>query len=430
MNIFIKTVLFLTCSFSLASAQELLTFKDAIAMAMQKNHRIEIARNDAQIAENNVHIGNAGLLPRIDVSAGSNYQDSKLNTPAGELAEGSTLNTAQVQARYTLFDGFGNIYRFKRLQALGEIGRLQARSQIENTLVQVSGAYYAAALSFDNLEIAKELLSISRERLERAKKKSLFGQANTIQVLAAKVDLNADSVTVTQAIFHWDEAKRNLNVLLSRDVNADFVIDSRIEFPQEIELATVRNAALEQNAAFLISQHLHKQSNYDVNIARSARLPQVDFTTSYGYNRTDSELRIALNEPNKVFRAGATISLNLFDGFRTSKQIQNAKLELENRKIAEKEARLQLERDVANGYEAYRNARLVLSLEEQNLKSAQLNFKRTQELFNLGQVTTTQFREAQLNLIRAKNNISSAKFSAKLDEIELLRLSGTLIKEE
>ena len=66
-------------------------------------------------------------------------------------------------------------------------------------------------------------------------------------------------------------------------------------------------------------------------------------------------------------------------------------------------------------------------LEEKNLESAELNFKRTQELFNLGQVTTTQFREAQLNLISARNNISSAKYTAKLLEIELMRLSGQLL---
>ncbi len=430
MKIFVKTVLFLICSFNLAIGQKVLTLEDAIAMAIEKNHRIEIARNDAKIAKNNVHIGNAGLLPRVDLSAESDYQDNKINTSAATTLEASTLNSAQIQARYTLFDGFGNIYRFKRLQALGETGKLQARNEIENILVQVSSAYYAAALSFDNLRIAKEILSISRERLERAKKKSLFGQANTVQVLAAEVDLNTDSVSVAQTTFYWEEAKRNLNVLMNQDVNTDFTVDSRVEFPHEFELATIRKEAMEKNAAFLISKHLHKQSIYDVNIARSSRLPQVDFTTSYGYNRTDPDFHLALDKPNRIFRAGAAISLNLFNGFQTSNQIQNAKLQVENQKLAEKEAKLQLERDIANGYEAYKNARLVLSLEEQNLESAQLNFKRTQELFNLGQVTTTQFREAQLNLARAKDNISSAKFSAKLDEIELMRLSGTLIKEE
>ena len=104
--------------------------------------------------------------------------------------------------------------------------------------------------------------------------------------------------------------------------------------------------------------------------------------------------------------------------------------ELENQQLVEEEAKLFLETDIINAYEAYQNSRYVLELEERNLVVAELNFSRTEELFNLGQVTNTQFREAQLNLIRAKNNISSAQYSAKLDEIELLRLSGRLFTKD
>lgn len=55
-----------------------------------------------------------------------------------------------------------------------------------------------------------------------------------------------------------------------------------------------------------------------------------------------------------------------------------------------------------------------------------MNFDRTQELFQLGQVTTTQFREAQLNWIRAELRLINEKYTAKFAEVELYRLSGTL----
>ena len=73
---------------------------------------------------------------------------------------------------------------------------------------------------------------------------------------------------------------------------------------------------------------------------------------------------------------------------------------------------------------------MVLDLESSSLEAAKLNFKRTQELYHLGQVTTTQFREAQLNLIRAKSSMSWAKYEAKLNEIILMKLSGRLLPLE
>ncbi|MFH1527207.1 MAG: hypothetical protein ABIJ40_15140 [Bacteroidota bacterium] len=60
-------------------------------------------------------------------------------------------------------------------------------------------------------------------------------------------------------------------------------------------------------------------------------------------------------------------------------------------------------------------------------ETAELNFERTNELFNLGKVTLTQFREPQLNLIRSKNNITELKTAIKNLEIELLKLGGILL---
>lgn len=423
-------LLFFICFTSNIFCQETLKFDEAISIALEKNHRIQIARKNAQISENNVSIGKAGLLPKIDMGAGTNYTDSDLQTNAGPLNEASTFSSATLSASYTLFDGFSNINRYKKLQILGEIGSLQARNNIEITLYQVSNAYYNTALAFENFQIAQELTAISSERLERARLKSQYGQANTIQVLAAQVDLNSDSVTVTQAQLRWDEAKRNLNLLLNREVTLNFSVDSNVDFPDDIKLPDVKAIAEKQNAFYLLSKNLLNQSNYDLKIARSARIPRIDLSSSYVYNKTEPDFRIGLDGPNKVFRAGATINLNLFNGFQTNINIQNAKIDLENQQLAAEEAQLYLETDIINAFEDYQNSRYILQLEERNLKAAELNFSRTEELFNLGQVTNTQFREAQLNLIRAKNNISSAKYSAKLNEIELLRLSGRLINED
>ena len=410
-----------------AFSQELLTFDQAIAAAMQNNHQIEIARNNAEIANNKVNVGNADLLPRIDVVSSANYQDNERQTTAGKIDDDFTTSSAVVQASYTLFDGFGNTYRFKKLQAGGKLGELQARDNIERTLLQVSNAYYIAALTFENVHIAEELTAISFERLERAKKRSMFGQANTIDVLAAQVDLNSDSVTVTNARLRWSEARRNLNVLLNRDVNKDFVVASEVSFRNGLNLADMKQQAQNKNASYLSSLNQLEQSKLSYKIARSANSPKVNLNSSYGYSQTSPDFDVNLNDPDRGWNVGATLSFNIFNGFKTKIDKENAKVNIRNQELLKEEAHLLLEKEITNNFESYQNSLLVLRLEKKNLESAELNFKRTQELFNLGQVTTTQFREAQLNLISARNNISSAKYTAKLLEIELMRLSGQLL---
>lgn len=72
----------------------------------------------------------------------------------------------------------------------------------------------------------------------------------------------------------------------------------------------------------------------------------------------------------------------------------------------------------------------VLSAQEKNVASSQNNFDRTKERYNLGQVTSIEFRQAQINFINAKTAYNNTKFEAKLIELELLQLSGELLNTE
>ncbi len=402
-----------------------LTFAQAISIALEQNHQVKIARNTAEIAENSAHIGNAGLLPSISFSATTTYLAPE-NNSTGTLS--NTTNTAQLQLTYTLFDGLGNIYRYKRLTTGSQIADLEARHLIETTLVQVGNAYYGAASSFENLHIAGEILAISKERLNRAEKRSVYGQARTIDVLAARVDYIADKVTFTQAQYGWEEARRRLNVLLNRDINQDFVVDTGVKINTGYELEQLKTAARSGNASYLSAKERVQQSRYDVKIATAAYLPRLSLNSSYYYSNYLGGFDPSLSGLSGNFRLAASLDVNLFNGFQTAIQRANANIALDNNKLLEDQTLLNLEKDVISAYEAYRTALLVLELQEQYVEAAQLNFQRTQELYNLGQVTTTQFREAQLNLSRARTNQSAAKYSVKLKELELLRLTGQLVK--
>ena len=359
--------------------EEPLRFEDAISIALEKNHQVKIARNTAAIAGNNVHIGNADLLPAVGLSTGASFTD---NSPV--TGGSATTTDAGVQVTYTLFDGLGNLYRFKNLQVGGELGELEARNSIETTLLQVSSAFYAAASAYENLQIARELLSISEERLNRAEKRSAYGQARTIDVLAAQVDYRADQVTVIQATFLWDETRRNLNVLLDREVDLDFTVDTTVEFREDIDLETLKSAALSDNAEYLAAQKQWVQSGYDLRIARSQFLPRLDFSGSFGYSRTAPRLSIGFSDAEPSLRLGATLSFNIFNGFKTRISSRNAGLRRENRELAVAQTRLNLEKDVISAYESYRNSLLVWDLEKKYVEAAELNFKRTRELYSPG----------------------------------------------
>ena len=58
------------------------------------------------------------------------------------------------------------------------------------------------------------------------------------------------------------------------------------------------------------------------------------------------------------------------------------------------------------------------------METNNVNFSRTEEQFKLGQITSIEFRLAQVNLLNAKSNLNQAKYDAKNAELFLLQLTG------
>ena len=121
------------------------------------------------------------------------------------------------------------------------------------------------------------------------------------------------------------------------------------------------------------------------------------------------------------------MSWNLFDGGGTITRVKNAKIDLQNREYEKQSLLISVERDFYNAWDDYQNRLAVYQVQENNIITAKNNFDRTQEKYKLGQVTSIEFRQAQLNLLSAELSRNQAKYQAKLAELTVLQLSGELL---
>lgn len=422
-------ILLFTMSLNPLIAQEKLDIKSAINIALENNYGIKMAHNQVKQAKNNAKAGNAGLLPSLKATASSTYNDNEVETQAGVVNQRSTNNMAGLNLSYVLFNGFGRIYNFDKLKVQAEGSEYQARNIIENLLLQVNNVYYNSAAAYENYMRAEEMLSISKERLQRAEAKTAVGAGSSLDVLNARVDFNKDSVNYINSKKKYNDFKRNLNALLGRDINTKFDIVPGIISFQQFNLKDLKVQLLENNADYLIETNKLKQTKLDYKIVKSSVAPVISLNSSYGYGTMNDDFKLSMSDPNAKLSAGINLSFNIFDGKKQRIRKKNAQIALENSKLSLEEKKLNLCRDLENAWAAYENSLVVLKTEKSNLKSADMNFLQSKEYFNLGQITSTRFREAQLNLLTAKNNITSAMYTAKLAEAELFRLSGMLLSQ-
>ncbi|MBC8756977.1 TolC family protein [Kordia sp. YSTF-M3] len=417
-----------------AYAQQIVTPDEAIQLTLAHNYGIKIVNNTVKVAENNTSIFNSGYLPTLTGNAGGTYnldnteaEFSNGNTTVLNGAESSRYN-ASINLNYTLFDGLGRLYNYKRLKEQYQLSELEARETIENTLLQLFSVYYSVAQLSENTATIKETFEISKDRLVRSEYQFDYGQNTKLDVLNAQVDINNDSISIVNTEQQLKNTKRDLNVILGNKLPQDFNVDTTITFLFEIEKEDLWTKTKANNVSLLQAEKNISISSLDVKSNRSQYLPTIGLTGTYGWNRNNNNAAafVAVST-NTGFSGGINLSWNLFDGGGTLTRVRNAKITLENQQLQKEQILIDLERNFNNSWDDYQNKILIYELQQKNIKTAENNFNRTKEKFKIGQVNSIEFRQAQLNLLNAELSRNQAKYNAKLAELVILQLSGELL---
>lgn len=437
-----KTIITLLSAICLQStfAQDILTLEKAIELTLEKNYDIKISKNNEEIAKNNKAVLNSGYLPNVTLNAGGNYgiRDNAVTLTDGRVFEIDEINSvgynASINLNYVLFNGLGRVYNLKKFKEQHHLSELQTKFVIENTLYQVYAQYYIVAQQYQTIKNLKETLKTSSNRLKRATYGFDYGQNSKLEILNAEVDYNNDSINLLNTQVQLDNAKKNLNQLMGVAIDYDFIAETNITFSSNLNLDALQTKAVENNTLLNQAEKNILLNEFDIKIARSKWLPQLNLAGSYNFNNTNNDANSGFNSPlaanfNNIHGPSAQINLtwSLFDGGKTATNIQNAKINVQNRTAELELQKQKIARDVSVAWYKYKNALEIINIQTSNLETNKSNFLRTEEKYKSGQINSINFRQAQLNLLNAENQLNIAKFNAKSIEMNLLFLSGAIL---
>jgi outer membrane protein TolC len=68
----------------------------------------------------------------------------------------------------------------------------------------------------------------------------------------------------------------------------------------------------------------------------------------------------------------------------------------------------------------------LMELEKQNVLAATQNLELQQDKYDIGATTSLEFRDAQVNLIRAQSTEIVARFQARISRLEIEQLIGNI----
>lgn len=416
-------------------AQNTLTVEQAISIALENNYSIRIAKNELQIDQTNVTLGNAGILPVVAATLTTNNssQNSSQTRADGTIVElddakNSNLNYG-VALDWTVFDGMRMFARYDQLKEIQKLGESELQITVLNRVTNVVARYFDLVQQKQQLAALDTTIIISKQRVELAQNRFTIGKASRLEVLNAQVDLNTDQTNLLRQRELYANTKILLNQLLARDSKTDFEVAEEFTVNSTLLLPNLEELALAQNP-ILQSQLISKRiAELQLKQIRGGRYPNISVNTGYNFAESESSLGFTTNSNARGWNYGVAVRLPLFDGFNQQRSERVAKLQIENSDLQIAEFNQELLAQLGIAYQTYLTNLQLIELENKNEQIAKQNLDITMEKFRIGTIPTIEFRTAQLNYVNATVRKSNALYQAKLSEVTLRELTGSMTVE-
>lgn len=411
----------------------MLTAEQAVAIALENNHAVRIAKLDARSVEVANTAGNAGMLPTLSAN-GSYAMDNSATKQtffSGEVreadnADSKVLNGA-LALNWTVFDGFTMFAAKERLEAMEAMGKVELRQQLETTAYNVLTGYYMAVQVKQALAAQRDLIQTSVERLQIAETGARIGTISGVALVQARLDLSADSAAILDLEQQLALSYNRLNTLLGRPSATPVEVAGDIPPAAALDLAVIRQEAITGNAALQRQRQAEQISNLRVNELRGALFPRLDVYGNYAYSNSTSSVGFLQSNTALGPNYGVRISAPIFQGQRNSKAVQVAKIASEQARIGTDQAQLELEQQVLDAWTAYDLANRRVAMGQRDLEGMRSLVDVALESYRLGMLTAVELRDVQQSLLDAENRVLLAQFEAKSAELLLRLLAGKLL---
>ena len=433
-----------------AGAQQQLSLSDAIQTGLKRNYGILIENGNVEVSRNNNNWGEAGRWPTItlNVNQNNNLTDNvKVAFPTA--TQGQTLSNSlnpAINVNWTIFDGFRVKVSKKRFELLQAETEGNASVVIANTLQSIILGYYLAVLESERLNEFEKQLTLSRDKYDYIKLKSDLGSAVTTDVLLEEGNYLTDSINYINQQLTFRNAVRDLNVLLAEeDVAKTYTFADALQIPDEAyTYQDLKNQMLQENVDLqkqYITQSLLGQS---VALSRADRYPTLSVNASFSETRNSLDLSDAifftgngfasgpdtrLNSVTDNYTANFTLSYTLFNGGRIKRAIRNAIVNERVGQLRVDQLENSLDRDLLSALDRYNIRRQLYGINTRREASAQTNLNLSEEKFKNGSINSFDYRDVQNNYLSSSILKLQAAYNLINSKIELMRLTGGLIRE-
>lgn len=411
-----------------AGAAVRLSLADAVSRAVAQAAPARIADLGSRQAEEAARAEKANLYPSLGATAFQRnwtYNLAALGFSPGESGDNLVGPVDAFDARLEATQPIVDVSLWKRIgaaRAEADASRADARTAASDAAYRAALAYLRAARARaliaarqTDLDIAQELLSLARTRLEA-------GTAASIDVIRAETEATRTRGLLLIARRHASVAlvdlARAANLPPGSPVELADSLSENVAIPVPVADSAAVAYGLEHRDDLRSAEARVVRAQEERASVSSERIPRLELGADYGLSGTKPSDSIATRQ------IGLYLAVPLWDGFRREHRISERSIAADEARLRADDLALEVEADVRKALLLLESAIEQQDVARQRLDLAQTELNEARERFSNGIAGNLEVIDAQKALNEAREAVIDVRTVVASARVELARAAG------
>lgn len=412
------------------------TLQECIDYAMQNNIQLQKSRIQQQSSNESVKGARAALLPSLSASTNQQFgytpfMESQVYVSGSQVYNGSKKTSYSgnygLNANWTAWNGNKNYNTLKQQKIAEQQAELQTQVTANSIQEQLAQYYVQILYSKEAVVVNKEMLSMSKQNLERGQEMYKVGSIAKAELAQLESQVASDEYDLVSSEGQLATYKLQLKQLLELDSMEDFdIIDPASADAQALAVIPsvndVYTTALMQRPEIKNSNLSIESSELDIKLAKAGILPNISLSASVGAN-TSSRSQDNWGEQMKTGlngSVGVNVSIPIFDNRSTRTAVNKAKLSKESQQLELDNKKKELWRSIETYWVDATTNQARFKSATSSVASAKTSYELLSEQYKVGLKNITDLLNGKNTLLQSEQNRLQSKYMTILD-IQLLK---------
>ncbi len=421
-------------------AQDPMSLKDAVRLALEKNRSVEASRAALKVTESRIPAARSGNMPKVYYSESWTRSDNPVfvfsslleqhqfgvnNFQIGPLNRPDSMNDFQsiVAADQPLYDGGQTKHAVRAAELTKEVTNEDGRRIQMETIATVIRCYYDALLGADQLEAANQAMRSAQADLDRAQAVRTAGMSTDVDVLSIRVHLAGVKELQIRRAADLEVARAALNDALGVPLETVHTLSTALT-PLKVPegaLAGYERDALTDRPEARQAKLAKSMAENQAATARSALLPEVGLHAAFEADRQRFYDRGGAN-----WLVSIGLRWNLFNGFGDKARIKESEFGVRKSEAEQEGADSAIRLQVRRAYAELSAAVQRIAVTEASSAEAAESLRITQNRYESGMSNVTDLLRTETAVLEARTRHVAAIRDQRVAAAMLELAAGTL----